>query len=445
MTLPSLKLRLMGLAAIWVIVSLLAAAFILHFLFVANLERTAHEDMDAAMTRLVALIDAQSPGSNLTAPLPDPRYDTPLGGRYWQITTPDGAILGRSRSLWDMTIPVTGATEREINHFAAPPEWHIIYIMRSIDIGGRTIAVMVGEDHQPIHAAANKFAWDIGWLFSLLALLILLAAWLQLRLGLAPLARLREGVDAVRKGQKPRLIGEMPREVLPLIDEVNALLEERAANTEKARRRASDLAHGLKTPLAALHGIALRVRDKGNAADADLIDDLAFEMSKRVDYQMRVAALQVRNAEHRESTSLNSAVIRTITVLKKTGRGEGLHWMADLPQDFEVDIHRQDLMELVGVLLENATKWAASQVIVRSHGTEEAVQLEIGDDGVGIEEDKLAALGRRGVRLDETAPGTGLGLSIAAEILDINGGTIDYGRSEAGGLRVTVTLPLTNR
>ena len=433
----------MALAALWVLGSLAAATLVLQLLFVTSLEREVQQDLEAALTRLVALVDLDRPITGLHNPLPDPRYDTPLGGRYWQIEVLGTDSVLRSRSLWDMTIPAAPHAEGGLQHFEGAQSWHLIFITRVITIGGQSLRVSVGEDHGPIHVASGRFLMDVIPLFLLLGVLILVAAWLQLRLGLGPLNRLRQAVDQIRHGQTARLEGAFPGEVLPLVEEVNALLRERQANVELARRQASDLAHGLKTPLAALHGIALRVREKGNAQDADLIDDLAFEMSKRVDYQMRLTALRLRRGTHREHSSLNSAVIRTITVLKKTGRGEELHWLADLSKDCLADINRQDLMELVGVTLENAAKWATTRVVVRSSVFNDMAQLEILDDGPGVPDERLQHLGQRGRRLDETIPGNGLGLAIASEILTLNNGAIAFGKAEIGGLAVTITLPLT--
>jgi signal transduction histidine kinase len=439
--LHSLKLRLIALSILWVIGSLSAAASVLQYLFVSTLERNVHEDLEAAMTRLVALIDLNSSDIALTAPLPDPRYDTPLGGRYWQIENIETGQISRSRSLWDMTISTRGASDGELVHFVGDDNWHLLYLARAISVNEQALVLTVGLDHGPIHDAADLFLRDTIRLFLVLALVILGAAWLQLRFGLAPLDRLRAAIDKVRHGQVQRLERVFPAEVEPLVDEVNALLDEREGNLERARQRASDLAHGLKTPLAALHGIALRVREGGNQPDADLIDDLAFEMSKRVDYQMRMSAIRLRTSAHVEKASLSTAVIRTITVLKKTSRGEDLHWLAELPEDCLVDIHRQDLIELVGIILENAAKWARSRITVRSTVTGDVARLEIADDGPGIPEHHLARLGLRGTRLDESVPGTGQGLAIAREIIAVNKGNLEFSRAAVGGLSVLVTLP----
>lgn len=441
----SLGLRLMGLAVLMVVGSLVLSGFALHALFVTNLERNVRGDLDAALTRLVALIDPDAPVPSITAPLPDPRYETPLGGRYWQIEALDTGRIARSRSLFEQQLDASRARDGEIFHQVNEDGLHFILLGRAVEIGSRQFRVIVGEDYGRISLAGMQYGWDIARLFSLVGLVIIGASWAQLRLGLLPLNRLRHAVDNVRHGDVERLTGDFPAEIQPLVDEVNALLGEREALAQRGRRRASDLAHGLKTPLAALHGIAMRLRDRGEDAEATALDQIAFEMSSRVDYQMRLASLRTRSGEHRESSSLNTAILRTVAVLRKTRQGELLHWLAELGDDLQVDIHRQDLMELVGVTLENASKWADSTVSVQSVRDGRMAVLRISDDGPGVPPRLIEKLGGRGARLDENVPGTGLGLAIAAEILELNGGTISYTPAQRGGLRVEMRLPLVQR
>jgi signal transduction histidine kinase len=448
MTPRSLRLRLLALALLWVMVSLLAATLVLQYLFAINIERTMRADMEATLSRLAAVImpDVRTPA--ISTPLPDSRYAVPLSGKYWQIEDVETGEQTRSRSLWDMQLaaPEVGGSAAVMSHVQGPADGHVLVLTRQLELAGpqgpRFYRVTVGEDHGPIDAAISSFNSDAAAVVTLLGALLILAAWLQILLGLSPLTVLQRGIEAVRRGTAERLDGKFPTEIAPLVEEVNTLLAAREGSLEKARARAADLAHGLKTPLAALHGVAERLRDRGNEREAALIDDLAFQMSERVDHQLRLAVLHQRTGVHVTSTSLNTAVLRTLTVLKKTSRGENLHWVAQLGDDCQVDMHRQDLLELVGIVLENAAKWADTQVTVRGWRDGGDARLAIEDDGPGIDEDQLARLGHRGVRLDESKQGTGLGLAMAAEILEMNRGAIAYARAESGGLKVTLTLPL---
>lgn len=435
----------MSLAVVWVIISLVAAALVLQYLFTINVERSAREEMTATIARLAALIVPEANPPAIRSPLADPRYDTPFGGRYWQIEAIDTQTVTRSRSMWDEGIDVPDNYEGVFHH-SMPNDRHLILLTRRLRVDGpagpRTYLVTVGQDHDPIYRATQAFARDTTRLLILLGGAILAAAYLLLLLGLGPISRMRQSIEAVHRGDAPRLEGRFPSEIEPLVDELNRLLAVRAVMTDRARARAADLAHGLKTPLAALHGIADRLRESGNTHEADLLQDLSYEMSERVDYQLKLSVLRPRTGTDNASSSLNTAVLRTLAVLKKTGRGETLHWIAELGTDYLVDIHRQDLMELAGVLMENAAKWASSRVVVQSRLADNRAILNISDDGPGIADHHSARLGERGHRLDESLPGTGLGLAIAREILALNNGEISFTRADTGGLSVSVSLPL---
>lgn len=437
----------MALVVVWVVMSLVATALVLQYLFTVNVERRAREDMEAAISRLAASIVAVADPPALSEAMPDPRYSTPLGGRYWQIEAVDTGSTSRSRSMWDQKIEVP-ANYEGVFHRTGPNDNQFMLLTRRLQVDGpngaqRAFIVTVGEDYDPIYRATQAFVQDAVQLLVLLGAVILIPAYLLLRLGLGPVSRIRQAIEDVRHGDTARLEGAFPSELDSMVDELNRLLDMREVMSDRARARAADLAHGLKTPLAALHGIADRLRENGNEPDADILQDLSFEMSERIDYQLRLSVLRPRTGADNVSSSLNTAVLRTVAVLQKTGRGEHLHWVAQLGADCAVDIQRQDLMELVGVLMENATKWASSRVVVQSRLDEAGAILEICDDGPGIPDDQSTQLGERGYRLDESLPGTGLGLSIAREILALNGGTIAFSRADISGLKVSLCLPLS--
>jgi signal transduction histidine kinase len=273
--------------------------------------------------------------------------------------------------------------------------------------------------------------------------LILLGGWVLVELGLRPINRLRAEVLRVRQGHSARIERGFPLELGPLLVQLNELLSDRDQSIERARSRAADLAHALKTPLSVVSATAHRLRSGGNAEDAGLLEDVAEEMSVRTDYQLRLARLRLRGGAQILSASLNAAVLRTLGVLRKTGTGEQMFWRVDLGTESIVDIDRYDLLELVGNLLENAMKWAQSRIDVSSTQTTETAELCIADDGPGMTDAQIAALGQRGVRLDEGRSGSGFGLAIAMEIAELNRGAIELGRSELGGLMVRVRLPLS--
>jgi signal transduction histidine kinase len=444
----SLRLRLLLGGALYVGIALLIAGVAISYLFITNVERGVRLDLAADFHRLVALIDPTAAPPALREAMPDPRYATPLGGLYWQIRDLETGAVSRSRSLWDFVIDTPAmATTEGSGRFATlqgPSNSPLSALLRQVRFstadGPRSFLVVLAQDRTVIDESIGRFGRDLAIALLVLSAVLLTAAWLQVQLGLAPLQKVRAGIEAIRRRGVERLPETYPDEVLPLVGEVNELLASQQRSIEFARARAADLAHGLKTPLSVLEGISARLRQSGDAATAGQLENLTAEMADRIDYQLRLSRLRMRTGAHRLSTSLSEAVTRTISVLERTQQGERLRWQVQL-EAIEVDIDRNDLLELVGVLLENAVKWAENRVTVTASATEAEAILTIGDDGPGLSNEQIDQLGIRGRRLDETRAGSGLGLAIALEIVALNAGHLSFGTSPDGGLLVTVTLP----
>jgi signal transduction histidine kinase len=441
---------MLALACAWVVVSMLLAFLALQFLFASNVERTVRTELSAGLMRLIAVIDPESPVPEISEPLPDAAYATPFSGRYWQIEALDTGEIARSRSLWDEVLATRAPAPQGGALFYAleGPEGQALAVLsREVEIAGdppQRYRVTLARDRGTIDEAIARFNFESAVMLALLGVSIIGAAWLLVKLGLRPIRQLRSGVEAVRSGETERLEGSYPRELEPLVGEVNDLLAAREKSTEHARSRARDLAHGLKTPLAVLRSTAEGLREKGDTASAEALDDLSREMAEKIDYQLRLAALRIRSGAQVATSSLNASLIRTMTVLQKTHHGEVLHWAAELGADAVVDMQRQDLLELAGVVLENAAKWAESQVRITTGQDGLFAQVTIEDDGPGISETRIEEIGQPGRRLDESRSGTGFGLSIAKEIVRLNDGDIVFGRSALGGLSVALRLRLSN-
>lgn len=450
MTPRSLRLRLLAGAALWVGLALLLAGLGIAYMFIASIEREQQRDLAATFSRLVALIDAAADPPGLSQPLTDPRYDIPFGGLYWQIEDLGTDRVGRSRSLWDFvlqsaSLPGEDGTPR-FGNLPGPSGQNLSALVRNIRLGAanRPLRVTIAESRAALDAAISRFGWELAAALLLLGGALIGAAWLQVHLGLSPLQKLRAGIEAIRRGHSARLADDFPAEVLPLTAEVNELLQSQQTTIDFARARAADLAHGLKTPLAVLATTAETLRTRSDPETARLVEQLTSEMADRVDYQLRLSRLRVRTRAHVLSARLDQALRRTVAVLMKTHDGERLNWQLELSEPLAVDIDDHDLIELVGVLLENAAKWANTTVEVTSRRDGGMAEVRIGDDGPGLGEDEIAALGVRGRKLDESKKGSGLGISIALEIVALNNGTIGFGRSERGGLLITLRLPLAS-
>jgi signal transduction histidine kinase len=446
----SLRLRLLGGAALWIILALLVAGLAIGWIFTANVERSMRDGLTASLNRLVAQIDPAAAEPVPANALPDPRYGTPLSGIYWQVEAVADGETWRSRSLADHVLDTSTATApggaERFSPLAGPSEQSLSAVVREVkfpsDTGPRVFRITLAEDRGLLDESIQRFGGDLIRALAVLGIALILAAWLQVQLGLKPLENLREGIGAVRRGEMQTLPPHYPAEVLPLVGEVNELLTQQRKSMEFARARAADLAHGLKTPLSVLRNLATRMQATGHAEAGEQVDEIVGEMDDRVEYQLRLSRLRMRTRAHLLSASLNEAVDRTVAVLGRTQEGEELDWRVTLAPELKVDIDRHDLMELVGVILENAAKWGKSLVRVEGKANGGFAELTIADDGPGLSEDQIARLGVRGQRHDETRRGSGLGLAIALEVVALNAGTVQFSRASEGGLEATVRLPL---
>jgi signal transduction histidine kinase len=445
----SLRLRLLLWGAGSIAIALLIVGIVILTSFNAAIEAERRDDLEASLDRLTAALDPDAVDLAGPAPLADPRYDTPLSGLYWQISDRDTGAVVRSRSLWDQELPlaspVAAGAAGELSEIEGPDRQKLVVLTRAVTVDGAAgerhfnvaVAEERGQDGDPI----SSFGINLVVALAVLGLVLLLAAGLQVHFGLRPLETLRREIAAIRHGERPRLREKAAIELEPVVQQINELLDGQEATIAFARDRAADLAHGLKTPLAVLSASAERLRESGAAADADLLSMLADQMNERIDYQLRIARLRVRTRARGASSSLNDVVLRSVAVLKRSDAGERLSWLVDLEQDLRADIDEHDLMELAGVVLENASQWATASVRINGVRRDDRVELVVEDDGRGVSDDQISRLGERGLRLDESSSGQGLGLAIAVEIVRLNHGLFAAGRSRLGGFRAAITLP----
>lgn len=444
MTRNSLRLRLIAGGAATIVVALAIAGVALILLFERHVARTLADDLDVHLKQLLAGMDVGADGKlELLRPPVDPRFAEPLSGLYWQIGDNRGDLL-RSRSLWDTVLklpedtPLPGEVHR--HQTAGPAGAQVLVTERlvSVKINDQPVPVRVAVavDLSRIATARNAFAADLAIALTILGAILALATVVQVTLGLRPLDVLRRGVAEIRAGQRRDLASTVPREVKPLVDEVNALLEAREHDIERSRNRAADLAHGLKTPLAALSADGERLRGKGEATLAADIESAVEVMRRHVDRELARARLRGQASVGRRVTTAVTPLARSlVATLSRTAEGAAIDYDIRGSDDTSAPFDRTDLAEVLGNLLDNATRHARSRVRVALSAGAAATTICVEDDGPGIPQElRSSALGR-GIRLDERKEGSGLGLAIVQDVLEAYGWSLELDQSDLGGLR----------
>src|SRR5262245_18802210 len=275
MSFDSLRLRLLLAGAVSTILALVLATYVLTILFERHVERRIDQELNLYLDQLIAQIErSTSGGIALARPLADPRFEEPLSGLYWQILREPGGTPLRSRSLWDfeLQLPPEPRTDDAVHHHrVAGPEGHELYLLqRRLELpsrlGGGTARIAVALDTSEVRAAVGEFATDLIQLLAIIGGLLLAAAWFQVSVGLRPLATVRSRLSAIRSGESRRLGSQFPSEIRPMALEIDELLDARDQELSRARTRAADLAHGLRTPLQVIHAQIEQLRGRGHDA-----------------------------------------------------------------------------------------------------------------------------------------------------------------------------------
>lgn len=457
----SLARRLFLTAAAIIVVVLVVTGLLLSSLYRASVERAFDRRLNIYLKTLVADV-ATAPAGALpgSIALGDPLFDVPFSGWYWQITrvTAGQKELKRSASVPSTGLPTleeAGAALRSggfrEGYLSGPDNQILRAVERLVELGedGRYIVTVAG-DADEIGDESEDFNDALILTFGTLGLAFVVTAWIQVRFGLRPLSRISHALAAIRSGRSERLEGIFPEEVAPLAREVNALIESNREIVDRARTHVGNLAHSLKTPLSVLLNEAA-IRDD---PAAEKVREQVVIMRDQVQHHLERARLAARVAVVGTIIDVTPAVMGVARTMAKIHRERGLAIDTRIVDEVKFHGEKQDLEEMLGNLVDNASKWAATRVDVevfveRHEKTAERsfFHVVIDDDGPGLSADarqEVLSRGYRGQRIDESKPGSGLGLSIVLDLVALYGGRLELGSAPIGGLRAELVLPVAD-
>jgi signal transduction histidine kinase len=444
----------MAAAALSALLTLAFIGFLIANLFERQVESRLRESLSLQLDQLAAhLIVKDDNTAALDADLSDPRYERPLSGLYWEVDE-EGKTPLRSRSMWDQSFDLS--ENHAVTNFALSP----INGPKGIELVGMSRAVTkrdkadvkhhylltVSQDTRVLAADHADLVRTLAIALGMAFLAIVAAAAAQIYYGLKPLEAMRRDIERVRGGLSDHVeTSGVPTEVMPLAEEINATLEEQRRNLERARRQAGDLAHGLKTPIAAIAGQADLLARGGQSESAEAIRSHLRVMHRHVERELARARAQGDGAAIGAGVNPISEIHSVIETLKKLPQRTALNYQVEGPADLLLAMNPEDFAEIVGNLIDNARKWASSSVLTTIAVEGSKAVLNVEDDGPGIRDEQQVEALARGVRLDEKVQGSGLGLSIVEALLENYGSKLALGRSELGGLRASFEVALRKR
>lgn len=459
----SLRLRLLAATLVALLVALALAGLLLAGLFRDHVLRQFAATLTVQLDQVTAQLAFDAAGRPQIDPqaLTDPRWSRPYSGLYWQVDAGTGAAtqraLLRSRSLWDaeLNAPADAVADGavHVHEIAGPAGARLLLAERTVRSDaapGMTWRLLVAGDLNETGAAVARFNGVLALSLAGLLLLLGAAALAQVAVGLAPLRALQRALTAVQEGRHQRLEGHFPAEVQPLIDDFNAVLDRNAEVVARARTQAGNLAHAVKTPLAAMaQAAATAIQSPQAAAElAPLVQEQVAMARRQVDWHLARSRAAAAQGLPGVRTAVGPVLAGLLRVMAQVHAARGLALVCDpVPPGWAFAGESQDLQEMLGNVLDNACKWARRAVHVHAALQAEAganrLRIVVDDDGPGIDAARRDAVLARGARLDESTPGSGLGLAIVHELAGLYGGRIELGEAPAGGLRVALTLPGT--
>lgn len=436
----SIQRRLsLGLIAVLVVVGLIMTQTGL-WLFELGLQRYLESGLRNESENLLVSLARGPAGIQLDEHRLSGAYQRPLSGHYFRIDFEQGHW--RSRSLWDFELPEPNVIGLHANVELGHTGQSLLVLTEDYRKFGREIIITVAQDYTPVRASFQRLQ-QIGFGLGLTALLIVLFLQrLTVRRALHPLERVREQISQLQQGRRSHLDEAVPLELEPLVAQINHLLSHTEDSLKRSRNALGNLGHALKTPLAVLLSLASNEQLDAHPAIRKTLQDQLENIRLRLERELNRARL---SGDALPGVRFDcDAELKSLFDTLRMIHGGHLDLVNDVGPGVQLPWDREDILEVLGNLLDNACKWADSLVRLSIESEEGGYCLNIDDDGPGIPETRREEVCSRGIRLDEQTSGHGLGLGIVRDIVEAWGGQLRLLESPMGGLRVSIHLPERN-
>ncbi|KJG17907.1 sensor histidine kinase [Photobacterium angustum] len=432
---PSIRNRLLSAAAIWLLAITLTAGYLVPSFIKSYLIDQEKTQLYLYLDQITALVDIDAHGRVfLDGRLSNPRFNSPYSGLYWSLKLNNQHL--RSRSLWDTTI--SGNNEEG---FEGPNKQSLIVVKRKFLLpdSDYPVELSVAINQDRLLKTLQELTRGLWLILTIMAIGILTLTTLQVSWSLWPLRKLRRNLKLVREGHTTELTGLYPVEIQPVIDDLNALLFHYQELLLRARNHSGNLSHALKTPIAILNNEVALLDEPTKAKLAPALQQLQQHIDYHLGRARMAGAVNILAAK----TAVSSRVDAISLAMDKVYANRELILVNELDSSVMVAVESSDLDEMIGNLIENSYKWANSLIRVYQESSQSGqITLVIEDDGIGIAEEKCKQVLNRGVRLDESTPGTGLGLNIVNELAHSYRGDLILSKSQRGGLKASLILPI---
>ncbi|MGB3610218.1 MAG: sensor histidine kinase [Cellvibrio sp.] len=444
----SIQQRLsIGLASVLILVGLALAQTSL-WLFDTGLRGSLGSELQLEADNLLAALVRGETSIELDQTRLSPVYQRPFSGRYFRIELQadrieqqaDTGLTLRSRSAWDHTLVIPEVAGLQESLGDGPQQQKLLVYRGDYRRFGQDVAIIVARDYTPVLNSFQRLRWIGLGAGGIALVVILILQRVIVRRALQPLDSVRQQVKQLQQGQRTELDNQVPEELAPLVQQINRLLLHTEETLKRSRNALGNLGHALKTPLAVLFSINARSELQGHPEVVESMRAQLDNIRQRLARELGRARLAGEALPGAHFNCAEELPPLFATLQHIHDRDLQLHWQTT-PDHLRLPWDREDLLELLGNLLDNACKWASTQVRLAITQADARVILMVDDDGPGIDPARRDQVLNRGTRLDEQVAGHGLGLGIVRDIVDHLAGTLSLERSPLGGLRVVISLP----
>ena len=360
-----------------------------------------------------------------------PAYQQPYSGTYFALQ--HQVDVRYSRSLWDadFSVPTPSGSEVFTTRQPGPDGQYLLVHARNYEKDNQQFTIAMARDITPLRNNLAQYQLaNAGFSALFLLALVLIQRWIVINT-LKPLSGVQAALARLQQGEITQLEFQGPDEIKPLVVELNRLLTAIDQRLKRSREGMGNLAHALKTRLARLSQLSDESDRKHFVQE---VQTLTVEVARLIDREtarVRVVG-DLRPGQRVDLLEILNALVGSCKALY---RDKALNFVVQVPHGATLLGDREDLFELFGNLIDNASKWANTQVFISLQGT----TVEISDDGPGCPPGMLAEITQRGFRADENTPGSGLGLAIAQDIAGTYGAALEFANNSPG-LVVRITF-----
>jgi two-component system sensor histidine kinase PhoQ len=439
----SIKTRLTLVSMIVLVAFMILTAIALEKAVVKRALAAEEDRMQLLIYSLLAAVDRNRSGMSITistARLFETSLMTPGSGLNAILYNHRREIIWKSRSVED-SFPVIGDLQPGDWQFRIiqennRPYFRLAFAVQWPDVRDRLqrYDIVIWQDATLYFKRRDQFrqtlwAWLILTTGLLLGIMYLVMLW-----SLRPLKMVGQEIRAIEDRHQGGFEGHYPREIAPLTENLNILLNRERLQRQRYRHAMDDLAHSLKTPLAVLKGFSGDANIDKN--EPKILREQVDRMDQIISYQLQ-RATNVSVGEIVKPIEVVALISKVVSALQKVYRDKNIEVDLRLPDSIYLRMDEGDFLEVIGNLIDNAFKYGQSQVRISSRmAADTEVLLQIDDNGPGLKESELRMILNRGTRLDEVNEGQGIGLAVVADIVKTYSIGLDFSRSELGGLMV---------